>query len=271
MNEEGNQGAARRLRLDLAYCGTPWRGWQRQGCGGSVQEQVETAVRRLSGRQLAVKGASRTDAGVHALGQVAHVDAPADCRIPAASWRSGLNSILPAAIRVLDVAPAPDGFDACGSVSRKTYLYRLRTEGPADPFEADRLWHVPWALDFEKMREAAALLEGRHHFGRLSASGGERPSVERREDVEGCTRLMERIAVTRSGGIWEIRLTASGFLYHMARMIVAALVDVARGREDLRWLRDLVENPLTGPAAHHCAPPGGLYLESVDYAENENQ
>ncbi len=254
----------RRLRLKVAYCGTPWRGWQSQSGGGAVQDELEAAVRRLAKCGTRVQGASRTDAGVHALGQVAHLDVPAEVALPLAAWRDGLNALLPGSIRVVESDWAPAGFDACLSASGKLYRYRIWRAVEGDPFEADRAWHVHGPLDMDAMRAAADLLTGTHNFVRLSANRGDRPELERRSDAAASTRTLTRVTVNESGGLMEIELEGGAFLYRMARMIAGSMIHVARGRDPLSWLQGLLEEP-QGLQSHQTAPAGGLYLVRVNY------
>jgi tRNA pseudouridine38-40 synthase len=248
--------------MTLAYCGTPWLGWQSQPEGRTVQDEIESAIQRLVKKPLRIQGASRTDAGVHALGQLAHVDVPESITLPVSAWMDGLNALLPDTIRVLSVDRAPEGFDACGSTIGKTYLYRIWRARDMNVFEADRAWHVYGALDMEMMRTAARLLVGTHNFVRLSANRGDRSEEERRDDVSGSTRTIRRVELREKGAVLEIEIEGDAFLYRMVRMIVGSLVQVARGRATLEWFTELLETP-SGLQSHQTAPAGGLYLVEV--------
>lgn len=251
-----------RLKMTLAYCGTPWLGWQSQSEGRTVQDEIESATHRLVKHPLRIQGASRTDAGVHAIGQLAHVDVPESITLPVSAWMDGLNALLPDTIRVLSVDRAPEGFDACGSTIGKTYLYRIWRARDMNVFEADRAWHVYGALDMEMMRTAARLLVGTHNFVRLSANRGDRSEEERRDDVSGSTRTIRRVELREKGAVLEIEIEGDAFLYRMVRMIVGSLVQVARGRATLEWFTELLETP-SGLQSHQTAPAGGLYLVEV--------
>lgn len=248
--------------MTLAYCGTPWLGWQSQSEGRTVQDEIESATHRLVKHPLRIQGASRTDAGVHAIGQLAHVDVPESITLPVSAWMDGLNALLPDTIRVLSVDRAPEGFDACGSTIGKTYLYRIWRARDMNVFEADRAWHVYGALDMEMMRTAARLLVGTHNFVRLSANRGDRSEEERRDDVSGSTRTIRRVELREKGAVLEIEIEGDAFLYRMVRMIVGSLVQVARGRATLEWFTELLETP-SGLQSHQTAPAGGLYLVEV--------
>lgn len=251
-----------RLKLTLAYCGTPWLGWQSQSEGGTVQDEVESAIHRLVKKPLRIQGASRTDAGVHALGQLAHLDVPESITLPVSAWMDGLNALLPDTIRVLAIEGAPEGFDACGSTQGKTYLYRIWRAREMDVFEADRAWHIHGSLDLKAMRAAAELLVGTHNFVRLSANRGDRSEEERRDDVSGSTRTIRRVELRERGDVLEIEIEGDAFLYRMVRMIVGSLIQVARGRATVGWFAELLESP-SGLQSHQTAPAGGLYLVKV--------
>jgi tRNA pseudouridine38-40 synthase len=251
-----------RFKMTIAYCGTPWLGWQSQSEGRTVQDEVESAIQRLVKQPLRIQGASRTDAGVHALAQVAHVDVPESIKLPLSAWIDGLNALLPDTIRVLAIDRAPEGFDSCGSAKGKSYLYRIWRARDMNVFEADRAWHVYGALDMEMMRTAARSLVGTHNFVRLSANRGDRSEEERRDDVSGSTRTIRRVELRERGDVLEIEIEGDAFLYRMVRMIVGSLVQVARGRATLEWFTELLETP-SGLQSHQTAPAGGLYLVEV--------
>jgi len=251
-----------RLKMTVAYCGTPWLGWQSQAKGGTVQDEIESAILRLVKRPLRIQGASRTDAGVHALAQLTHVDVPDSITLPLSAWMDGLNALLPDTIRVLAIDLAPVGFDACGSTTGKTYLYRIWRAREMDVFEADRAWHVYGSLDMDALHTAARRLVGTHNFVRLSANRGDRPEEERREDVIGSTRTIRRVELREKGNVLEIEIEGDAFLYRMVRMIVGSLIQVARGRDTLEWFTQLLETP-HGLQSHQTAPAGGLYLVRV--------
>lgn len=255
----------RRLKLTLAYCGTPWRGWQSQAEGGTVQDEIEAAIARLVKLPLRIQGASRTDAGVHALGQVAHADVPESVPLPLPAWKDGLNALLPETIRVLSVETAPPDFDACGSVTGKVYRYRIWRAREMDPFEADRAWHVHGPLDMTTLRAAAAHLLGTHNFVRLSANRGDQTEEARRADIPGSTRTLRRVDLRETGDVLEIEIEGDAFLYRMVRMIVGSLIQVARGRDCLDWLTGLLKSP-HGLQSHQTAPAGGLYLVRVNHS-----
>lgn len=244
-----------RIRLTLAYTGTRYHGWQLQADGPTVQGTVEAALHRLVGRPVRVHGAGRTDAGVHALGQVAHCDVPEDRgHLP---WQRALNALLPEDIAVLDASTVPETFHARRSATAKEYAYTLWTE-PA--FVLPQRRPFTWAvgpLDLAALDEAAAFLVGTHDFASFQNTGTPVAST--------CRTLM---ALTRHPGPtpWEtvLRFRADGFLKQMVRNLVGLLVAVGQGRlapaavAGILAARDRAAAPAT-------APPHGLCLEKVDY------
>ena len=264
----------RTLKLTLAYEGTEFVGWQRQAEGTSVQGALEDALARLAGAPVAVAGAGRTDAGVHAAGQVA--SAVVDFRHDPETIFRALNAMLPDAIRVLEVRDAPPDFHARFSARSKTYHYRF-TNGPvASPFERRWAWHVPWSLDVAAMQAAAALLVGEHDFAAFQSVGTDVRSTVRRLHV---SRLADE-AIDEPPGtsrhpdppcgarrlLYEVRGT--GFLRHMVRAIAGTLVEVGSGRLDAAGVAALVargDRRHVGPTA----PAWGLCLAAVHYEDNE--
>lgn len=253
-----------RLKFTIAYDGAPWKGWQSQAGGGSVQDVIEGALRELVGERVVVHGSGRTDAGVHARAQVAHIETPTTVRMPHESWVRALNVRLPRSIRMLKCEDVADDFHARFSAVGKVYEYRVWRGGVLSPFEASRAWHLYGKMDMEALRGCAALLQGTHNFARLSANRGDLTEDERRENAAGLTRTVSRLEVHEEGDILRLEFEGSGFLYKMVRMMAATLMHVARGREPVAWLRDFIETPV-GEKSSHCAPADGLYLVRVMY------
>jgi tRNA pseudouridine38-40 synthase len=260
----------RRLRLTIAYDGRPWQGWQSQASGLTVQDQIESAFAKLVGAKTGVQGSGRTDTGVHALAQVAHVDVPADAHLQGEAWLSALNAHLPRSIRVLSCEELGVGhsfharFDAVG----KVYEYRIRCGPVMSPFEWGLAWHVWGPLDRDALQESLPLLLGTHNFARLSANRGGLSEEERREDEHALTRTIQRAQMFEEGGLLRLEFEGDGFLYKMVRIMVGSLMHIARGKARPDWLRDLAENP-AGEKSHHCAPPDGLYLVRVKYGPEQ--
>ena len=229
-----------RLRLRIAYDGAPFEGWQSQARGNTVQDRLEAAFGVLCGGQrVVVHGSGRTDAGVHARGQVAHVDLPPDARLPLERWAGALNANLPAAIRVKSARLAPPDFHARFSAKGKVYRYRIWNSPIFDPFETGRAWHLPSALDVAAMRAAAATFLGRHDFAAFAANRG--------HPVENTARTIRRVELRQRGARLTLEFEGDGFLYHMVRLMVGTLVRCAQGRASIGRIAELLDAGKAGP------------------------
>ena len=244
-----------RYRLTLEYDGTPFRGWQSQAGLPSVQAAVEAAVLRSTGETATVTAAGRTDAGVHALGQVAHLDL-------ARTWAperlaGALNQHLkPWPVAVLDARRMPDDFHARFSAVRRAYVYRILNRRAPPALGRDRCWHLPVRLEHEHMHEAAQALVGRHDFTSFRSSECQAPSP---------VKTLDLVHVRRSGeGVIEVRLGARSFLHHQVRNIVGTLKLVGEGKVGTGHLREVLAARDRG-AAGATAPAAGLFLASVRY------
>ena len=245
-----------RLKFTIAYDGRPFRGWQSQACGEGVQDHVERAFAEVCGGRIVIYGSGRTDTGVHALGQVAHVDVPRG-RIAVRAWSLALNANLPPAIRVVRVQRAAADFHARYDVVGKVYLYRIWHASYQHPLEIGHAWLVPGKLDLALLREGARRLEGTHDFALFAAN---RRNSAPRETV----RTIHRIRIARRGPLLTLRFDGTGFLYKMVRLLTGSLIRCAQGRAPLTWLDGLLQNK--GAAkTHFAAPAEGLYLERVRY------
>jgi tRNA pseudouridine38-40 synthase len=241
-----------RLRLRIAYDGAPFCGWQSQTGGGSVQDHLATALGKIAGGPITLHGAGRTDAGVHALGQVAHADVP-DGRTPA-TWLAALNGNLPPQIRVLAAARARPEFHARFSATGKLYRYRLCTHTVLPPHELGRAWHLPIPINRALLAAASARLVGRHDFRKFSANRG--------TPVADTVRALHRISSRRRHGVLEIDFEGDGFLYKMVRLLTGTLVRIASGKEPVALIDDLLGGHGRPGAA---APAHGLWLMKVHY------
>jgi tRNA pseudouridine38-40 synthase len=242
------------FKITLAYDGAGFVGWQRQASGTSIQGLLEDALRELDGRDVAVAGAGRTDAGVHALGQAAGFTLAREIE-PEAVVRA-MNARLPESVRVLAAALAPADFHARFGARAKTYRYRVWNDEVLSPFERDYVWHVPGTLDVESMAAAARLVEGRHDFSAFHAVGGATRTTERVVASSRIARVDARLIV--------FEISGSGFLRYMVRIITGTLVEIGRGRRSPEWLREVLasrDRAQAGPTA----PAAGLFLVSVDY------
>jgi tRNA pseudouridine38-40 synthase len=248
-----------RLKLTLAYDGGPFTGWQSQAHGGGVQDHIEAALAKITGAKVRVHGSGRTDAGVHALAQVAHADVPAG-KHTNARWLAALNANLPHAVRVtrvVRVAGGREGFHARYSAKGKRYDYRVFNAAWLHPLEIGRAWHVAQPLDLAAMREAAALFVGRHDFAAFAANRG---------DAEPDTvRTLTRVAISRRGSLVTLAFEGDGFLYKMVRMLTGTLVRIGQGKADAKLVRDLLAGR-GRTKTQFAAPAEGLYLARVFYA-----
>ena len=243
-----------RYKLVIEYDGTPYVGWQRQLNGRSVQEEVEKAVLRLSGEAVRVQCAGRTDAGVHATHQVAHLDLARERRPD--TIRDALNAHLkPQPIAILLATAVPDSFNARTSAIRRHYRYRILNRRAPAATERNLVWHVPVRLDAGAMGEAAATLLGRHDFTTFRASECQ---------AESPVRTLERFDVVRQGDLIVLEASARSFLHSQVRSMVGTLVKAGAGR----WSVPDVRRALEARARSACgplAPPQGLALVGVDY------
>jgi len=245
----------RTLKLTLAYDGTPFVGWQRQAHGVSIQGLVEEALARFDGAPVTVHGAGRTDAGVHALGQVASAQIAASH--PPDVIARALNASLPPEVRVTSVEDAADEFHARFSARAKTYRYVIRNGPMASPFERAYVWHIQDALNRNAMREAAAVLVGTHDFGAFRSVGGEVRTTIRTITESGFTPQDDL-------GLLAYEITGDGFLRHMVRALVGTLVEIGRGQRPALSMAALLAGA-NRAAAGPTAPPQGLFLVRVVY------
>jgi tRNA pseudouridine38-40 synthase len=245
-----------RLKLTLAYNGTSFAGWQSQKHGNTIQDRLEKSIERLVGKRLRVNAAGRTDAGVHALGQCAHVDLPKRARSPD-EWQRALNAILPPEIRVLRARYVTNNFHARFSVKTKTYRYRIWAAPILPPFEIGRSWHITKPLDFEKIRRAAGLFVGTHDFAGFAANRGKKEA--------STVRTIHRAHTKKSGALITVEFSGDGFLYKMVRMMVGALVDYASGKISLHAVSERLACVGRTNAARVVAPAEGVILVSIQY------
>jgi tRNA pseudouridine38-40 synthase len=247
--------ALERLKLTVAYDGRPFAGWQSQPHQNGVQDHLTRAFLALLSETVKIHGAGRTDTGVHALGQVAHVDVPQHKFSPA-KWIAAVNAHLPPQIRIVQCQPASTCFHAQYSAVGKVYQYRLWNDQVFHPLEIGRAWHVPQILDLRTLRAVAGRLTGTHDFASFSADRG-----KAREDT---TRTIHQICIRRRKELIKIEFNGNGFLYRMVRMLTGAIVRVASGRADPSWIDQLLSEPGKTKASF-TAPPQGLYLVKVEY------
>jgi tRNA pseudouridine38-40 synthase len=253
--------APRTFKLTLAYDGTGLVGWQRQAAGVSVQGLLEDVLAQLTAvPHVTVIGAGRTDAGVHARGQVASV--VLDTTRSAADLQRGANALLPQAVRVLSVEVAEPGFHARFGAKEKSYAYHMVVGPLVSPFDARYAWHIPYPLDVGAVRSALPALQGRHDFAAFQSTGS---------DIEDSVRTLTEVRLDEAhaeGGGTRLVLTlaGNGFLRHMVRAIAGSLVEVGRGRWPAGRIAEILasaDRSQAGPTA----PAHGLFLVSVRYEQ----
>jgi len=272
-------------KITLAYDGTPYRGWQVQPGLPTVQGLLAEAIERTVGERVLPQGSGRTDAGVHALAQVASVALEAG--IPAANLQRALNRCLPASIRVLAVEAVAAGFHARHSAVGKTYEYRifpLKGEGSSrcdavsrcdsaericPPMLAPAVWPCPWPLDLGVMNRAAQAVVGEHDFTSFAACDPDLATRGLASSLVDAEPRSNVRSITRSGWEWVdglaiYRVSANGFLHHMVRNLVGTFVQVGAHRLDAEAIPAILA-ALNRSAAGPTAPASGLFLVSVDY------
>lgn len=259
------------IKLTLAYDGTDFHGWQIQPGAPTIQGAIADILEKLTGKALTVHAAGRTDAGVHALGQVAHFKTQS--ALTAGEFQRAFNALLPATIRVVNAEEVGPDFHARWNALAKTYRYRIFRGRVVPPFLWRYVQHDPYALNFEAMVEAARRFEGEHDFTSFAASSGS----EEDDHERTTTRLVFRSELLRSGGSngtrsdeeWVYTVRGKSFLRYMVRKIVGTLVDVGRRRlnpDDIPRLFELRDRSKSGATM----PPHGLCLVAVEYPDPAN-
>jgi len=247
----------RNLKLILAYDGTDFSGWQVQPHAPSIQGTLASAVGRITGENVLPQGSGRTDAGVHALAQVATFGT--ESVIPAANLTIALNDILPPTIRILECVEVPANFHARKSVAAKTYRYRIYRGAICPPFLARYVWHYPYPLNFDALELAAPRIEGEHDFSSFAAV-----DPEKGRDEKDCTRRILASRWRQEGEEFVYEVCGNGFLHHMVRNLVGTLVLVGKGTLRPEDISRILETR-NRSAAGATAPASGLYLVKVDY------
>ncbi|MGJ8695527.1 MAG: tRNA pseudouridine(38-40) synthase TruA [Verrucomicrobiaceae bacterium] len=247
-----------RLKLTIAYDGAPFAGWQSQPNAETIQDLIEAAIAVTAKEKVRLHGSGRTDAGVHALGQVAHFDSPDHLTMNPFNWVPALNTKLPAAIRILSCDEVAPDFHSRFQAVEKTYTYHLCTLPILPPFLAGRAWHLPRLLNPEDLTEALGMFQGTHDFRAFAANRGN----ETEETDYSRTITEASFQHTHDGFL--IRFTGNGFLYKMVRLLTGAAVNSAQGYLRLDDLYQLVEKP-ADTKSPLCAPADGLTLLEVNY------
>jgi tRNA pseudouridine38-40 synthase len=244
-----------RLKLIIAYNGAGLGGWQSQAHCNTVQDQLESAFHRVTGERLRVHGAGRTDAGVHALAQCAHVDL-AERRLSCAQWVRALNANLSPAIRVLQCSYVRSDFHARYSAKAKVYRFRIWSAPILPPLEFERAWHIAASLDFTMLQAAAAKFVGTYDFAGFAANRG--------KPEKNTIRTIHSVRVRKKGPCITIDFEGNGFLYRMVRLMVGAIAQCALGQSTVDELAARLNSgrPI---GRRYTAPAEGLFLLRVRY------
>jgi len=246
-----------KFKLTLAFDGTAYQGWQSQKSGRGVQDQLEAALARLFPSAPKAQGSSRTDAGVHALGMVAHFEIPrAEFKMPRRHLALAINACLPADIRVLKAILAPADFNARFHATGKQYRYHIWNHAAMNPLLRTQAWHVPRPLDLAAMRSAAPLFVGRHDFRAFTANRG--------GELLDPVRTLTRCDILRRGPAITIIIEGEGFLYKMCRAIAGTLVQIGEGRIPPAEVAVILASHDRRIAGMN-APAHGLVLQKVFY------
>ena len=255
------------MKAVVRYDGAAFAGWQVQPDERTVQGCIQEALSRIANRPVRIHGASRTDAGVHAFGQVCSWDWPGDADL--AALQRSLCKMLGPDMRIESLETAPSGFHARKSAHSKRYAYVLHLARHADPFVCRHAWTVPWELDFGLMNQLTERIAGQHDFAGFQGGGS---------DVKETVRTLFSVNLEPGlvvgprevPGTWRIDFHGDGFLYKMIRNLTGTMVDIARGHLPLSRMEEMLNGP--GPYHGHTAPPQGLFLLEVlyDRAEKAN-
>ncbi len=245
---------ARRLKLIVAYDGSPFAGWQSQSHGNTIQDHLERAFERVTGRPVRVHGAGRTDTGVHAIAQCAHADIGKV--LAPARWTEALNALLPPTIRVMRCRYVSNEFHARRSAKGKIYRYRIWSAPVLPPFEYRRAWHISRPLDLKIMRTAAKHFVGTHDFAGFAANRG--------KPDESTIRTIHSVRVRQKGSCVTIEFAGNGFLYKMVRLIVGSLVKCALGKMNIEEIAARLHSGQVA-STRFAAPAEGLFLVRVRY------
>lgn len=239
------------IKIIIEYDGSHYSGWQKQQNLSTIQGKIEEAIKKITGEEIEIFASGRTDAGVHALGQVANFEI--ESKIPAEKFKFAINQHLPEDIRVLSSEKTIAGFHARFSAKRKTYLYRIQTGEVRRPFERNLSYFVKGDLDIEKMIDCAKYLIGEHDFSSFKSEGS---------SARHFVREIYSLDVRRKEDIIEIEISGNGFLYNMVRIIAGTLIEAGKGREqNIPKILMAKDRTLAGPTA----PAHGLFLKEVLY------
>lgn len=249
-----------KVKLAIAYDGTHFSGWATQPGKETVQGHLQKALALIFKSEIALYGSGRTDAGVHAVGQVAHFDLPEQSRMPVDKVAIALNTKLPPEIRVLSSEEVSADFHARFSAVRKQYTYHLCTTPVLLPHHFQRVWHHPQPFEMELLEKALLTFQGIHDFRHFSALRGNESAETSYE------RTIFRAEVEQDSGLLKIHFEGNGFLYKMVRILVGTALEAAKGKISPEKLSEMLSDPLSiSSEQKYCAPASGLYLTKVTY------
>lgn len=249
------------LKGTVRYLGTPFCGWQSQHEQRTVQGDIEAAMSRIAGQPVHIQGAGRTDAGVHALGQVFSCEWP---RPLSPTLRHALCMMLEPEIQITSLEVVPAGFNARFSAKSKRYCYTFHFSREMDPFSAPYSWQVPYRIDLDRIAALLPVLEGTHDFAGFQSTGTQ---------MKTTVRTLYSVQLKRGGvigpidaqNLWHIEFHGDGFLYKMVRNLSGTLIEIGRGRFEPGFIAEALASG--GPFLGHCAPPQGLVMKEVIYPE----
>lgn len=242
-----------KIKITLSYDGTEFCGWQRQKNGRSVQQTLEEGIKKLTGENVAVVGSGRTDAGVHANGQVASFQTASD--IPAENFAKAINTVLPKDLKVIKSERVADDFNALKNTRKKTYIYKTYISDVEKPLLERYAHRIYGNIDVEKMKTAAAMLVGEHDFKAFSATGG---------GAKTSTRRIYSLDITKKEQGLYFVITGNGFLYNMVRVIVGTLIKIGKGQTDAEVINAMLKSGKR-ELGGETVPAKGLCLWNVEY------
>ncbi|CCQ93516.1 tRNA pseudouridine synthase A [[Clostridium] ultunense Esp] len=241
------------IKLTIQYDGTSYCGWQKQKNGNSIQEEIERAIKLITGERVNLIGSGRTDSGVHAKGQVANF--LTDSNIPVDRFKFALNSKLPRDISIIDSRRVDEKFHSRFDAIRKRYQYIIYNKKIRNPLYRNFAYHVPYFLNYKEMEEATKYFLGSHDFSSFMASNS---------NVKTTIRTIYTFTIKRTGDLIIFSIEGNGFLYNMVRIIIGTLVEIGSGKLKSDSIPYIIHSK-NREAAGYTAPPEGLYLEKVFY------
>jgi tRNA pseudouridine38-40 synthase len=244
-----------RVKLTVAYDGAAFAGWQSQAHRNTVQDELERALLKISSHRIRVHGAGRTDAGVHALAQCAHIDLP-EKRMPIDRLRNALNAVLPAAVRILRCRYVSQKFHARFSATGKLYRYRIYAAPILPPLELGRAWHIFSPLNVDLLKSAGHKFIGTHNFAAFAVNRGKKDG--------DAIRTISSVRIRGTGALFTIDVAGDGFLYKMVRLMVGSMARIALGKMELGEIASRLRSP-RAHGSRFVAPAEGLYLVKIWY------